>query len=73
MDDETRHVIPHVAQTPYSAYSLESLAKFPVKRHTLVAYVVGSFRDVRLLGSLATKVPRLAKVLLPIAFTIFSR
>ena len=38
-----------------------------------VAYVVGSFRDARLLGSSAAKVPRLAKVLPQIAFTILSR
>ena len=50
--------------------------KFPVSHEVTlrtVAYVVGSFRDFRPLGSLAAKVPRLAKVLLPIAFTTFSR
>ena len=40
-DYKTRHVIAHAAQPSYSAFRFLTLAKFPVKRHTLLRTSTG--------------------------------
>jgi len=51
-DQKTRHVgLAHVAQPSYSAFRFLTLAKFPVKRYTLLRTCWGPFGLAQLLGS----------------------
>ena len=44
-DQKTRHVgLAHVAQPSYSAFRFLTLAKFHIKRHTLLRTLLGAFR-----------------------------